>query len=1104
MDKPEEHPDGPGTEDLELTQKIPASENPPAESGDRYKVQGLLGEGGMGKVYKAYDLQLQRTVALKFIRGADEKLKTRLIREARAQARIDHDNVCKIYEVGEDRGKSYIAMQYIAGRPMSTMAGEMILEQKVMVMAKVAEALHEAHQLGIIHRDVKPSNIMLERKEDGSYRPYLMDFGIAREDESPITITEGIIGTPHYMSPEQILGQRHLIDRRTDVYSFGATLYSILVNRPPFEGSATEVLVGVTQHDAVAPRRIDPRIPEDLETIVLKCLEKQPQDRYESARAVADDLNRYLRGDSIQARPATLAMRIYKKARKHKAIAAAAVISLLIIFASSGFVFYTRRVAQKQAESAQKFGQEVTEIEGIMRSAYLWPLHDVTPEKNSVRTRMKWIEAEMTEFGKAGIGPGQNALGRGHLALGEYEEAHDHLQKAWEAGYRRPGVAYSLGIALGALYQRELEELEGTKDKAVRKIKTREAEDKYRAPALQYLQAGRSEATEYVEALIAFYEKRWDRALQKIGEARKRNSNLYEASFLEGEVYRSIANEHAVNGRYAEATQNFTKALERYAEVVEIARSDPAGYGGLCWARYQYAYMKQNGEGGDVIPDLKESMKACDQGLKADSQNLNLLITQARVCRNLSESLTDRGVEASFASSLFMRSKELAGRAVNIAPGNARAHSALGAAYEAQGNNEWTSGQDPRSSLLKAVKSYQTATHLLPGYDYAYLAIGSIYTDLAQYEMSHGRDPRSYLHESIKSNELLSRIRPEYYGSYVNNGLAHAILAEYAIQTGRDPSEDSQKANQFFAKSSLINPKLGTPYNNQCSVDLTLGIYDIEHGKNPTEILQKGIENCKIALKINPTFRNSFINIAQSYRVLSEYSRLLGLDVAESQRLSLENLKEALTLNPTYIETFLEYGEIHKEIALSLLDSGHSPTGELDEAESYAQKSIASDGTDYRGFLLKARVLMIRARRLMKTRSPADEPLRLAARNLQNSLAINANEPEIFQSLAEYHRLNAESLLTQGKTPDKDLEEGLQVIEKALSLKPDLAESIAIRGILCLLKSASLQDAQSKQTWMEQARQAFEKALLMNKNLQRLYDPYAKKALGNTVISAAS
>jgi len=212
---------------------------PPVAHWDRYELLDLLGKGGMGSVYRARDRRLNRTIAIKFILGGNPDLTMRFLREARAQARIDHPNVCRVYEVGEVEGRAYIALQFVDGEPLHRAAARMSLDDKVAVMRDAAVAIHEAHRLGVVHRDLKPANVMVMRSDDGQWFPVVMDFGLAREAsvEIGLTASGAPIGTPAYMSPEQVRGDLRAVDRRSDVYGLGATWM-----RPPRRSGPTSRL----------------------------------------------------------------------------------------------------------------------------------------------------------------------------------------------------------------------------------------------------------------------------------------------------------------------------------------------------------------------------------------------------------------------------------------------------------------------------------------------------------------------------------------------------------------------------------------------------------------------------------------------------------------------------------------------------------------------------------------------------------------------------------------------------------------------------------------------------------------------------------------------
>jgi serine/threonine protein kinase len=278
----------------------------PAVAG--YDVLEVLGSGGMGVVYKARQRGLGRTVAVKMIlsgAGAGPKEVARFRVEAEAVARLHHPNIVQIYQVGEHDGRPYLALEYVGGGSLAgTLDGTPLSARRAAeLVVALARAVQHAHERGIVHRDLKPANVLLT--EDGT--PKVADFGLAKRlgDEGQ-TQTGVVVGSPCYMAPEQAAGHRE-VGPPTDVYALGAILYECLTGRPPFRGeSILETLEQVRDREPVAPRTLQPKVPRDLEVICLKCLEKLPAHRYATAGALADDLGRFLQGEPISARSATL------------------------------------------------------------------------------------------------------------------------------------------------------------------------------------------------------------------------------------------------------------------------------------------------------------------------------------------------------------------------------------------------------------------------------------------------------------------------------------------------------------------------------------------------------------------------------------------------------------------------------------------------------------------------------------------------------------------------------------------------------------------------------------------------------------------------------
>jgi WD40 repeat protein/tRNA A-37 threonylcarbamoyl transferase component Bud32 len=310
-----------------------------------YELLEEIAVGGMGIVYKARQVSLNRIVAVKMIlKGtlAREEDVKRFLAEAEAAANLQHPAIVAIHEVGLHEGQHYFSMDYVDGQSLAQLPREQPLtaRQAAEYVRDAAEAVHYAHQQGTLHRDLKPSNILI----DSQGRVRITDFGLAKKitSDSDLTHTGQILGTPSYMPPEQALGKRSLIGAASDIYSLGAVLYELLTGRPPFRGeSPAETLRQVETLDPISPRLLNPATPRDLETICLKCLEKEPHKRFGTAELMADDLGRYLRGEPILARPISRPARVLRWCRRNPVVAslaattAAAVAAAIVILVVS-------------------------------------------------------------------------------------------------------------------------------------------------------------------------------------------------------------------------------------------------------------------------------------------------------------------------------------------------------------------------------------------------------------------------------------------------------------------------------------------------------------------------------------------------------------------------------------------------------------------------------------------------------------------------------------------------------------------------------------------------------------------------------------------------
>ena len=332
-----------------------------------YTVESVLGHGGVGVVYRATHLKLHRVVALKMLlSGAYAKPAEimRFMREAQAIAGLHHANIVQVYDSGEWEGKPYFTMEYLEGGDLGRKLAGVPLPpmEAARVAALLADAVHVAHCAGIVHRDLKPANVLLAADRT----PKITDFGLARRAETDQTLTQSgaRVGTPSYMAPEQAKGHTAAIGPPADIYAVGTILYEMLTGRPPFRGdSAAETERQVINEEPARPSKLNAKVPRDLETICLKCLQKESARRYETAAALAEDLGRFREGRPIRARPVRLPERAWRWSKRNPTGAALVVTALALgTMASAGGIWFVRQRAEQRAEAVRLRNETATAL----------------------------------------------------------------------------------------------------------------------------------------------------------------------------------------------------------------------------------------------------------------------------------------------------------------------------------------------------------------------------------------------------------------------------------------------------------------------------------------------------------------------------------------------------------------------------------------------------------------------------------------------------------------------------------------------------------------------------------------------------------------------
>ncbi len=403
----------------------------PREAG--YEILEELGRGGMGVVLKAHQVSLNRTVALKVVKSGSFATEAEVIRfqnEAEAVAQLDHPHIVPIYEVGQWGDQHFFTMKLVSGTSLDKRLELYAADPRAAarIVITVAEAVHHAHQRGILHRDLKPANILLDEQGE----PHVTDFGLAKRlnGGEDATHSGALLGTPSYMSPEQASGTRTGLSTATDVYGLGTILYALLAGRAPFAGTTlVDTLDMVRMQAPEPPSAVNRAVPRDLEIICLKCLEKEPRQRYSSARDLAEDIGRWLAGMPIQARPVGTLTRALMWCRRNRALAGLAALLVMALLGGLAGITWKWREADRERTKVEAVNELLTERLLGQASAVMDPLaKNLTVRELLDRTAAQlggWLDGQRDVEAKI-----RETMGGAYLSLGQYDKAEPHIQTA--------------------------------------------------------------------------------------------------------------------------------------------------------------------------------------------------------------------------------------------------------------------------------------------------------------------------------------------------------------------------------------------------------------------------------------------------------------------------------------------------------------------------------------------------------------------------------------------------------------------------------------------------------------------------------------------------
>ena len=725
----------------------------------RYVLGPLLGKGGMGEVVEAWDVILCRTVALKLLPKVDPNAMVRFMTEAQLQARIIHPNICRIYDVEASDATLRIAMQLVRGPHLSQAAKDLSMAEIVAIIAQVAEAVNVAHLMKLIHRDIKPSNILLDTGPDGRMTPCLCDFGLAISLAEPaLSITQGLVGTPAFMAPEQLRGDRGRIGPATDVYALGGTLHYLLLGHPPSH---------VRSRSGRAPR---PGLPRDLQKVMEKCLEPAPDDRYPSAGALADDLRRYLNGEPVLAQPLGAMARLLGQARRHGRVLALGGAAALLL-AGPGTMLLRRHLDGLRAGEAAILRSRAEEAEWERDLTYqqALPGHDMRPVYRGARERQERIRAELARLGPSFQGPGHALIGRIHLQLGEFAQAAQELETARRLGARAGfrGQEPALARVLASW--------------AAGGAQTTAPADSLQADIGRMLDP---DPAPLADALAAFAGRKFRRAALAAGTYHKLHPWHRESALLEAACLCALAGERLEAGAPGEAEAQLQEALLQLQACL-----GPDG-GGASDPVMHHAYFltaRRLGEiqlGMGTLPEafLKDLEERSDRASRLDPDQTALLEDwldlRVLAVRRLGDAGLDRFSDLDPAM-VFLGTRMPAAPS----PGLQEARMAL---YWQLAEQQLAQGQDASFTLSEALRDSERPPLARCA------ELGAVLNCKARQEALQGRDPRPTLERALGLLEPTPRPGPRWP---VNDTAADTwlIRAEWEQRHGVDPQPSLQQ-----------------------------------------------------------------------------------------------------------------------------------------------------------------------------------------------------------------------------------------------------------------------------------------------------------------------
>ncbi|MDX1583263.1 MAG: hypothetical protein R3338_06640, partial [Thermoanaerobaculia bacterium] len=537
--------------------------------------------------------------------------------------------------------------------------------------------------------------------------------------------------------------------------------------------------------------------------------------------------------------------------------------------------------------------------EDLVRHTYTAPLHDIRQEKERVLSRLDRFAERLGSEGPLAQGPGHYVIGKVLLDLRDYERAAEHLDRAWKSGYERPEVAFARGYVNGAIYHRELQRVDRIPDPKSRIERRKELEQTYRRAVVESLQASQgiqSESPALLDALIAFYDGRWEDSLEHAENVQQSFPWQYEARLIEARIHAFLGNQDRDAGNYLAADQHYADSNDAWQEAIEIGRSDPLLHQGRC-ALWTDVARLQSWFGTDSREALSTAIASCDRALEADPALTAALVNKADAMIQLAVEQRSASLDA---SETLASASDLARQASELDPDDASARYFASLARWWVAVEEFRRGEDPRPSLSKVIESLERTIEMDPTHGFAYDGLGNAYLLRSDYESQQGKpSTEKDLRSAIDAFTTAAELRPTFVSF---NNLAYAYL--HMAREQADPTRALEKAVQSADEAVRLNPDLAVPHVARATALCRLAEHRIDLNSDPEPHLSLAAKAIERAIEIDRGYWESHMVAGMVGLARAEWRRLNGLDPGDDLDRSREELLEANRLNPG--ETLVE------------------------------------------------------------------------------------------------------------------------------------------------------------------------------------------------------